>query len=103
MNVIAAIALVAGIGLLGWGGLGVLTIMEGDPGGVMANRFAEVNDWMVKSGFGVARNAFRYLRANGRTVCSTGWGRDIACLLETGLPARQVLYWVSHRLSGLVL
>ena len=60
MNVIAAIALVAGIGLLGWGGLGVLAIMEGDPGGVMANRFAEVNDWMVKSGFGVAIGAGGY-------------------------------------------
>ena len=50
MNVIVAIALVVSIGLLGWGGLGILALVEGDPGGVMANRFAEVNDWMVKSG-----------------------------------------------------
>jgi len=60
VNVIVAIALVAGIGLLGWGGLGILALVEGDPGGAMANRFAEVNDWMVKSGFGVAIGAGGY-------------------------------------------
>ena len=32
MNVIVAVALVAGIGLLGWGGLGVLAILEGSYG-----------------------------------------------------------------------
>ena len=52
MNVIVAVTFVAGIGLLGWGGLGVLAIMEGDTAGAMANRFAEVSDWMIKSGFG---------------------------------------------------
>ena len=60
MNTIVGLALVAGIGLLGWGGLGVLAFIEGDPGGDMAKRFAEVNDWMVKSGFGVVIGAGGY-------------------------------------------
>ena len=60
MNVVAAIVLVGGIGLLGWAGLGVMAILEGDSGGVMAGRFADVSDWMAKSGFGVAIGAGGY-------------------------------------------
>ena len=60
MNVIVAIVMVEGIGFLGWAGLGVMAILEGDPGGAMAVRFADVSDWMAKSGFGVAIGAGGY-------------------------------------------